>query len=57
MCGRDNFSGQMEPAKVSELESETKSEIGAPFSEVLNTLGGEDVVIPLPRELGLDEAL
>lgn len=57
MCGRDDFSGEMEPVKVSTLESETLQEICAPFAEVLNTLGGEDIVIPLPRELGLHEAL
>ena len=29
----------------------------APLAEVLNTLGGENVVVPLPRELGLHVAL
>ena len=28
-----------------------------PLAEVVNALGGEDVVVPLPRELGLDETL
>lgn len=27
-----------------------------PLAEVVKTLGGEDVVVVLPRELGLDEA-
>jgi hypothetical protein len=29
----------------------------APLAEVLDTLGREHVVVPLPREAGLDEAL
>ncbi len=29
----------------------------APFTEVLNALGGENVVVPLPRELSLHVAL
>ena len=32
-------------------------EKNAPLAEVVNALGGEDVVVPLPRELGLHEAL
>lgn len=28
-----------------------------PFTEVLYAFWGEDVVVPLPRELGLDETL
>ena len=32
-------------------------EKNAPLAEVVNALGGEDVVVPLPGELGLDEAL
>lgn len=27
-----------------------------PFAEVVETLGGEGVVVPLPGELGLEEA-
>jgi len=57
VCGRDDFSGEMEPTTVSKLESENQQEMCAPFSEVLNTLGSENIVIPLPRELRLDEAL
>ena len=34
-----------------------QSRADAPFAEVLNTLGSEDVVVPLPRELGLHKAL
>ena len=29
----------------------------APLAEVVNALGGEDVVVPLPGELGLHETL
>lgn len=29
----------------------------APFTEILNALGGEDIVIPLPGELCLDVSL
>jgi hypothetical protein len=29
----------------------------SPFTEILNALWGENVVVPLPRELSLDESL
>lgn len=29
----------------------------SPFTEVFNTLGGQNIIIPLPRELGLDQTL
>lgn len=31
--------------------------LNAPFTEELDTLGGQDIIIPLPRELSLDETL
>jgi hypothetical protein len=34
-----------------------KQALDAPLAEVLDALRGEDIVVPLPRELGLDEAL
>ena len=46
--------------KVNDMRSapaKVPSAVHAPFTEVLDALRGERVVVPLPRELGLDVAL
>ena len=44
-------------ANVKKLELLSIAEMCIPFTEVFDTLGGDSVVIVLPRELGLDETL
>jgi hypothetical protein len=59
MCGGDNFGGQVKPVAPSliSLIRIRERELHTPFTEVFDTFSGKDVVIPLPRELSLDEAL
>ena len=60
MCGGNNFSGEMQPgttAPRSVPKHKCKESWHAPFTQVFDTFGGKDVVIPLPRELGLNESL
>jgi hypothetical protein len=60
VCSRNNFSGEMQPGTTtprSVPKHKGKENWQAPFTQVFDTFGGKDVVIPLPRELGLDESL
>lgn len=57
MCGGDNLGGKVEPGKELSENALSASLYYAPFTEVLNALGGENVVVPLPRELSLHVAL
>lgn len=52
--GGDNLGREMEPRTT--LENSSIAYLSySPLAEVLNTLGSQDVIVPLPGELSLDE--
>jgi hypothetical protein len=56
MCGGNDFGREVQPVtNITSTCVPTQSSLDAPFTEVFNTFGGKDIVIPLPRELCLDE--
>lgn len=57
MGGGDDLSREVEPAPRDELKTRKRLSMGSPFTKVLDTFWGQDIVIPLPRKLGLDVSL
>lgn len=68
VCSGDDLVGEMQPSRwtfrrrwsifVSGPTTVHDGRVtNAPFTEVVDTLGGEGIVVVLPRKLGLDETL
>jgi hypothetical protein len=53
----DKDEGNGETEDTLDSEAQISKHLNAPFTEVLDALRSEDVVVPLPREAGLDETL